>query len=413
MLGWRKSDTEKREIDMSPENRPKFRIKVPEIEPLSPLDKDNGELIATTKPVFKPKDASYRDKLAHMRPDIDEQGKETGTNKLHFNVKGSGISSEIGEKTSGKIGFLSKISKLKRKQKPEEKKEEAEKKKISFRSKKDKAEQTKSRESSKIFKLKNLGEGTQSYRSPMQLREKVAFKQKEKERVKETVVKEKVAFKQKEQERVKETIVKEKVAFKQKERERVKETVVKENIAFRQKESEPVKDTVAKEKISFKRKERTEVEKTPSQKENTDVKSKEEHFSEVKKIERLKEDTGSKLQIVTGDTADSTKETPYKKEKITVSSFQREKTRSTSIGNKSKFGGLFSSYILNGIVLCIFTIGATYILSSIKNSPDSSIMWKICFVPQIFLVYVLILVIMYVTSLTLAFIGIHKKFKEG
>jgi len=373
---------------MSPETKQKFRIKAPETEPISPKDKDTGKEKFSIKPKFKAKDATYKDKLAAMQPDKGLYGKETGTKSLHFNVKGSRISSEIDEKTPQKKGFLSKISRLKRKSVSVGKKDETEKKKFRLTPKKDNSDRIDSGGSSKKFKMKESRESTLEDTVPPLSQEKIAFKQKKQKEIEKTeAVKENIAFKQKTQIEIEETqTVKEKTAFKQKKQIETEETPVE------------------KEKIAFKQKEATPVEKAPSQEEKT--------LFQAKKIEQTKKDTESKVQIASGDVTDSPKKTLLQKEKEHISGFRRKKSRPATKPKKQKFGGLFSSNILNGIVLCVFTIVATYILSSIKNSPDNSMIWEMCFVPQLFLLYVVILILMYVTSIALVFMGIQKKFKE-
>jgi len=413
MLVRLKSDTDKREIDMSSEIKAKFRIKAPEAEPISSEDKKTGKVKAPTKPIFKAKDATYRDKLAAMRLDEEENGEENGTKTFQFNVKGSDISDETSEITAKKKGFFSKISQMKKKAESKLRKEESDKKKISFTPKKDTDAHQDGRARSKKFKVKDSGESTKRDASPQQGSQKVAFKKKDNIQVeKTTVVEEKVAFKKKDNIQVEETtVVEEKIAFKKKESQ-VKEYPAerKEKVAFKRKEPPRAEvETERKKKISFKQKERTRVEKTAPPKEDTGEISEKEILSETRPIEHPKKDTASEVQIVVGDSRGGEK---HKKEKEPVDGFTLKKSISTKIKKKSKSGGFFSSFILNGFILCIFTIGATFILSSLKNSPDTSTMWKICFVPQLFLVYVIIMVLMYVTSLILVFIGIHKKFKE-
>ena len=209
------------------------------------------------------------------------------------------------------------------------------------------------------------------------------------------------------------SLVEKKVAFQQKKPVTVEEPqVVDGKISFKQKEPARIEEApVVKEKVDFKHKEMARFEEKSSQDEMTVLKSQEEPLSVTIKKEYPKEVKESKVQTATGETVYSAKKTPNQKEKGTFGRFLRRKSYSSSTQEKSKFGRLFSSYILNGIVLCAFTIGATFILSSIKNSPSNSIMWKMCFVPQLFLVYIVILLIMYVASVAMVFMGIHKKFK--
>ncbi len=405
---------------MSPENKAKFRIKAPESIPISPKDEDIHEEKPPAKPVFKAKETGYRDKLATMRPENDEEGRAAETKKFLFNVKDPAISVDKEKKPDEKKGFLSKFSKLK-------KKSESRKKKFSITSEKESTVTSADSASAKKFKMLDRSKSTLSDAPPSIIKEKVSFKNKtEQIRASKTeIIKEKVSFKKKKPVQAeKEQISKETPTFKKKEHVQIDEAPeLKEKITFKPKEPPLAEKTqISKKKQTFKKKEEERLEDIPERKEKIafkqkDLKSVEKDLPSKEKTnvypkeEPLEEDIDFNSRIDKTDGSDSAKKKHSFKENKTEKALLRKKFLSASSRVRPKSGGLFSSNILNGVVLCFFSIVATYVLTTFKNSPDNSIMWKICFVPQIFLVYVVILVILYITSIALVLTGINTKFK--
>ena len=74
--------------------------------------------------------------------------------------------------------------------------------------------------------------------------------------------------------------------------------------------------------------------------------------------------------------------------------------------------GIFARPILYGAVLSLFVIITVSVATAIKKSPSSSPFWRLCFLPQMFLVIVVLLGILYLVSLVMIIIGIVYRFKK-
>ena len=177
--------------------------------------------------------------------------------------------------------------------------------------------------------------------------------------------------------------------------------------------------------VTFKAKERGEsesvpltfikTEKTPSKKETISFKTRKAPPVEVaiprSQVEKIEEPVEEKEH-------DRPKrflsKKPRKKGKKFIGGFRKKIDRDSLEKYKEKrvVKGILARPILLGTFLSLLVIILVLVVTSIKNSPSSSFFWKLCFLPQIFLVIVLILGILYIVSLVVLITGVVRRFKS-
>jgi len=78
----------------------------------------------------------------------------------------------------------------------------------------------------------------------------------------------------------------------------------------------------------------------------------------------------------------------------------------------SRFGGFVSKHMfLGGLLIALASISIFFLMTIFRNSTTNTFIGKTCFVPQIFMIYLAIVAILYIAGLSVILIGIYRKFK--
>lgn len=260
---------------------------------------------------------------------------------------------------------------------------------FSFRKKEGKAaEQTKEKEKA-AFKIKE----------PVEKKERFSFKKKEPKVAEEPVPeKEIMSFRKKEPKAIPEPApMKEIISFKKKLHEEAEEIIgPKEKISFKEKEPMITEETPA-ETLSFVKKEIPSHDETPIP--GSEI-SRESSTLEIEKEKQAAE----KMRF-------SSKPAEKKRRKY-LKSMKKKVSRTSEGIERSFLGRLFSSPILNGIVLGLVSMVILLLMTVMKDSQSSSIFYRACFLPQVFLIYVTIVAIVYMASIILILIGVNRRFRD-
>ena len=190
----------------------------------------------------------------------------------------------------------------------------------------------------------------------------------------------------------------------------------KEAISFKKKarkDAEEIKD--ARDKVSFHKKE-AKVARETSTETVSIVKKEAPSLDEVPTPGSVvsKEPSSMESEVgtpVTEKMRFSSKPAEKKPAKY-LKSIKKKVSRTSDGIERSFLGRLFSSPILNGIVLGLVSMVILLLMTVMKDSPSSSIFYRACFLPQIFLIYVMVVAIAYVVSIVLILFGVNRRFKD-
>ena len=243
--------------------------------------------------------------------------------------------------------------------------------------------------------------------------EKAAF------RIKEPVEKKgRFSFRKKEPKIVQESVPeKEVISFRKKEPKAIPEQAPeKEVISFKKKDDKDTEDITAPgDKVSFKAKRSKIAEEIPAETVSF-TKKKAPSFLEENAQETVVPEEPPSLESAEGTPVTEkmrfSSKPAGKKTRKYLKSIKKKVSQTSDGIERSFLGRLFSSPILNGIVLGLVSMVILLLMTVMKDSPSSSIFYRACFLPQIFLIYVMVVAIAYVISIVLILFGVNKRFKD-